>query len=111
MAQYRPLVDLNGHAGMGGKTLLYLLDGIYGGKGWAGTPSKWACCPSAAPVRQRQFWPASLFLSMDQVAIDSVAFDFLSQQTAWTDVLAARRGAGLPARDGAGRQPAVRHLL
>jgi len=25
-------------------------------------------------------WPASLFLSMDEVAIDSVAFDFLSQQ-------------------------------
>ena len=42
MAQYRPLVDLNGHMGMGGKTVLYLVDGIYGGKGWAGTPSKWA---------------------------------------------------------------------
>ena len=33
MGQYRPLVDLNGHAQMGGKTLLYLVDGIYGGWG------------------------------------------------------------------------------
>ena len=55
-------------------------------------------------------WPASLFLSMDEVAIDSVGFDFLSQQ--WPDpVLNSRRGAGLPARDGAGQQPAVRHGL
>ncbi len=73
-AQYRPLVDLNGHTGMGGKTVLYLVDGIYGGKGWAGTPSKWAMPPF------NNNWPASLFLSMDEVAIDSVAFDFLSQQ-------------------------------
>ena len=73
-AQYRPLVDLNGHAGMGGKTVLYLVDGIYGGKGWAGAPSKWAMPPFNSN------WPASLFLSMDEVAIDSVAFDFLSQQ-------------------------------
>ena len=73
-AQYRPLVDLNGHTGMGGKTVLYLVDGIYGGKGWAGTPSRWAMAPF------NNNWPASLFLSMDEVAIDSVAFDFLSQQ-------------------------------
>jgi len=74
MAQYRPLVDLNGHTGMGGKTLLYLIDGIFGGKGWAGTPSKWALAPF------NNDWPSSVFLSMDGVAIDSVAFDFLSQQ-------------------------------
>jgi hypothetical protein len=82
MAQYRPLVDLNGHTGMGGKTLLYLIDGIFGGRGWAGTPSKWAMAPF------NNDWPSSLFLSMDEVAIDSVAFDFLSQQ--WpTETLAA----------------------
>ena len=74
MAQYRPLVDLNGHTGMGGKTLLYLVDAIFGGKGWAGTPYKWAMAPF------NNDWPSSLFLSMDPVAIDSVAFDFLSQQ-------------------------------
>ncbi|MCB9129699.1 MAG: DUF362 domain-containing protein [Anaerolineales bacterium] len=84
MAQYRPLVDLNGHQQMGGKTLLYMIDGIYGGKGWNGVPSKWAMAPFNGQ------WPASLFLSMDQVAIDSVAFDFLSQQ--WPDLALANEG-------------------
>ena len=84
MGQYRPLVDLNGHKGMGGKTVLYLVDGIYGGKGWAGTPSKWAMAPF------NNNWPASLFLSMDEVAIDSVAFDFLSQQ--WPDQALGNEG-------------------
>ena len=84
MGQYRPLVDLNGHKGMGGKTVLYLVDGIYGGKGWAGTPSKWAMAPF------NNNWPASLFLSMDEVAIDSVAFDFLSQQ--WPDLALGNEG-------------------
>jgi len=77
MAQYRPLVDMNGHAGMGGKTILNLLDAIYAGKGWDGIPSKWAMAPF------NNDWPQSVFLSMDPVAIDSVAFDFLSQQ--WPD--------------------------
>ena len=81
MAQYRPLVDLNGHVGMGGKTLLYLVDGIYGGKSWDGIPYKWNMPPFGVGAVAN--WPASLFLSMDEVAIDSVAFDFLSQQ--WPD--------------------------
>ncbi len=91
MAQYRPLVDLNGHAGMGGKTLLYMLDAIYTGRDWNGMPSKWGVppfCTTPACGAGDEFWPASLFLSMDQVAIDSVAFDFLSLRTDWTEVLA-----------------------
>ncbi len=84
MAQYRPLVDLNGHAQMGGKTLLYMVDAIYGGKGWAGVPYKWTMAPFNGQ------WPASLFLSMDQVAIDSVGFDFLSQQ--WPDLALGNEG-------------------
>jgi hypothetical protein len=77
MGNYRPLVDLNGHAGGGGKTMLYIVDGIFGGKNWNSVPSKWALAPF------NDDWPSSLFLSMDQVAIDSVGFDFLSQQ--WPD--------------------------
>jgi hypothetical protein len=84
MGQYRPLVDLNGHAQMGGKTLLYLVDAMYGGWGWAGVPGKWAMAPFNGQ------WPASFFLSMDQVAIDSVGFDFLSQQ--WPDLALANEG-------------------
>jgi hypothetical protein len=83
MAQYRPLVDLNGDANTGGKTLLFLTDAIYGGRDGSGIPSKWAMAPF------NNDWPKTLFLSMDQVAIDSVGFDFLSQQTAWTEVLQA----------------------
>ena len=64
MAQYRPVVDLNGDTGMGGKTLLYMIDGMFGGKDWSGAPSKWAMAPF------NNNWPASLFLSMDQVAIE-----------------------------------------
>jgi Domain of unknown function (DUF362)/Dockerin type I domain len=86
MAQYRPLVDMNGHTGMGGKTLLYLIDAVYGGKGWAGNDaSKWSMAPF------NDHWPSSVFLSMDQVAIDSVAFDFLSQK--WPDLVLATEGA------------------
>ena len=87
MAQYRPLVDLNGHLGMGGKTLLYMVDGIYAGRDWSGTPSKWDVLPFQVDTTAN--WPASLFLSMDQVALDSVAFDLLSLRTDWTEVLAA----------------------
>jgi len=74
MAQYRPLVDLNGDTGIGGKTLLYLIDGIFGGEGADPKSTKWAMTPF------NNNWPCSLFVSMDQVAIDSVGFDFLSQQ-------------------------------
>ena len=84
MAQYRPVADLNGDTGMGGMTLLYMIDGIFGGKDWSGAPSKWAMAPF------NNNWPSSLFLSMDQVAIDSVAFDFLSQK--WPEHALANEG-------------------
>jgi hypothetical protein len=77
MEVYRPLVDLMGSRVLGGKTLLYLVDAIYAGKNWNAVPSRWALAPF------NNDWPSSLFLSMDPVAIDSVAFDFLSQQ--WPD--------------------------
>ena len=42
---YRALVDLMGHADLGGKTVLYLIDGLYGGHNWEGTPEKWKMHP------------------------------------------------------------------
>ena len=66
---YRPLVDLMGNEYIGGKTLLYIVDGIYGGDGWASNPSTWTMSPFNGD------WPRAFF-SMDPVAIDSVAFDF-----------------------------------
>jgi len=74
LGHYRALVDLMGHAELGGKTLLYLVDGIFGGKGWNSVPSRWTMTPF------NNDWPSSLFLSMDPVAIESVAADFLAQQ-------------------------------
>ena len=69
---YRAVVDLMGHAHTGGKTLLYLVDGLYPGvHGMDESPRKW----STAPFNGH--WAASLLASQDPVAIDSVAFDFL----------------------------------
>jgi hypothetical protein len=70
-SKYRTLVDLMGHEGNGRKTLLYLVDGLYGGKDWDGTPYKWNMAPFSGD------WPSSLFASQDPVALDSVGFDFL----------------------------------
>jgi hypothetical protein len=69
--QYRNLVDLMGDEGIGGKTLLYLVDGLYGGKTWEGVPYRWNMAPFSGD------WPSSLLASQDPVAIDSVGFDFL----------------------------------
>ena len=74
MGNYRTLVDLMGSDHIGGKTVLYLVDAIYGGNNWFSMPSKWSLTPFNGD------WPSSLLMSMDPVAIDSVAFDFLSQQ-------------------------------
>ena len=75
---YRALVDLMGHAHTGGKTLLYLIDGLYAGvHPTESSPRKW----STAPFHDD--WTSSLFASGDPVAIDSVAFDLLWSE--WKD--------------------------
>jgi hypothetical protein len=78
MGHYRPLVDLMGHKHLGGKTVLYLIDGLYAGKhAKERTPRKWNSAPFNGD------WTSSLFASQDPVAIDSVGFDFL--RTEWDD--------------------------
>ena len=78
MGHYRPLVDLIGHQHLGGKTLLYLIDGLYAGKhAKERAPRKWNSAPFNGD------WSSSLFASQDPVAIDSVGFDFL--WTEWDD--------------------------
>jgi len=84
-ARYRNLVDLIGHEHIGGKTLLYLIDALYGGKGWDGTPYKWNLAPFNGD------WPSSLFASQDAVAIDSVGYDFLLAE--WPQEVAIADGA------------------
>jgi hypothetical protein len=74
-AIYRPLVDLTGHIHLGGKTVLYLVDGLFSG------------VHPRDPVPQRMQsppfkgqWSCSLLGSQDPLAIDSVGFDFLSAE-------------------------------
>jgi len=75
---YRPLVDLMGHKHLGGKTLLYIIDGLYAGKhAKERAPRKWNSTPFNGD------WSSSIFVSQDPVAIDSVGFDFL--RTEWDD--------------------------
>ena len=69
---YRPLVDLMGHAHLGGKTVLYLIDGLFSGV----HPRDPVPQKMHIPPMEDQ-WSCSLFVSQDPVAIDSVAFDFL----------------------------------
>jgi len=71
---YKNLVDLIGHSQLGGKTMLYLIDGLYCGvhptdmdKG----PRRWNSPPFNGD------WTSSLLASQDPVAVDSVGFDFL----------------------------------
>ena len=98
-----PLVDLNGHAGMGGKTLLYMVDGIFGGKNWNGEPSKWALAPfnNAGPPASSCRWTRS----------PSTRWPSTSSASSGPTRPSQRRHPGLPARDGPGRQPALGHLL
>lgn len=77
MGHYRCLVDLMGHPELGGKTILYIVDGLFGGQNWYSEPKKWDMPPF------NEDWPSSIFVSQDPVAIDSVCYDFLS--TEWDD--------------------------
>ena len=72
--QYRALVDIMGHPHMGGKTLLYMIDGLYGGYYWDGTPRRFE-----QPLFNND-WPSSLLVSQDPVAIDSVGLDILWEE-------------------------------
>jgi hypothetical protein len=74
MGHYRANVDLMGHPKMGGKTMLVLIDGLYAGRSWSSQPIKWDMPPFNTD------WPSSIFLSQDQVAADSVAFDFMDYE-------------------------------
>ena len=75
---YSVYPDFMGHKDLGGKTMLFLIDGIYGNKFVNGIPaSKW----SLAPFNNN--WPGSLFASQDGVAIDAVGLDFAI--TEWPD--------------------------
>lgn len=82
MGIYSPLVDLMANAGLGGKTVLYLLDAIIcapsEGASITGDNARWQQPPFNG------HYTASVFVSQDPVAIDSVGADFLMNEPAVT---------------------------
>lgn len=75
---YREQVDLLGHAHLGGKTVLNLIDGLYAGRHSVDDePMRWNSPPFGG------YWTCSLLASQDPVAIDSVALDLLRAE--WSD--------------------------
>ncbi|MCP4311883.1 MAG: DUF362 domain-containing protein [Bacteroidetes bacterium] len=74
---YRIFVDFMGHKDLGGKTILYLMDGLWTTTNWAHPPIKWGLAPFNSD------YPASIFASQDPVAIESVGFDFLREEFTW----------------------------
>jgi hypothetical protein len=81
--RYRAMVDLLGHPDLGGKTVLNLVDGLYGGYYSDAKPRRWHSPPFGNEAGGD--WPSSLFLSQDAVALDSVAHDFLLAE--WPEVV------------------------
>ena len=71
---YRIFVDFIGHKDLGGKTILYLMDGLWTTTNWAHPPIKWSMDPF------NNDYPSSLFASQDPVALESVGFDFLREE-------------------------------
>jgi hypothetical protein len=68
---YRCFVDIMGHKHLGDKTILYLVDAVWGSTNWGHPPIKWRKTPF------NNDWPNSIFVSQDPVAVESVALDFL----------------------------------
>jgi uncharacterized protein (DUF362 family) len=76
--KYMTFVDFMAHKDLGNKTMLFLIDGIYGSKLVNGAPGpKWQMEPF------NNNWGCSLFASQDPVAIDAVGLDFLRCE--WPD--------------------------
>ena len=75
---YNCLVDLNGHRHIGGKTMLYLLEGLYVAEHQQGSVMRFASFGDR--------WTASLLASQDPVAIDSVGLDILRAEPGATQV-------------------------
>jgi parallel beta-helix repeat protein len=74
MASYNCLVNLNGHRHLSGKTLLYMIDGLYPARNQSSNVLKWASFGDD--------WFSGMLASQDPIAIDSVGLDFLRHEDA-----------------------------
>ncbi|HIQ19957.1 MAG TPA: DUF362 domain-containing protein [Planctomycetes bacterium] len=74
METYNALVDFMGHKDLGGKTILYLIDALYASPHQSVRPEKWWSSPFDG------HWTASVFASLDPVALESVVVDFFGAE-------------------------------
>ena len=72
--QYRVLVDMLGHNKLGGNTVLFVVDGLWGGRGANLEPVKYQMPPFNGD------WPSSIFMSQDPIALESVCYDILKAE-------------------------------
>ncbi len=80
---YSPIVDLAASPNLGGKTILYLLDGLYCARRHQSFPLHFPNPPFNNRVvpYENPDWPSSLLGSLDGVALDSVGLDILYSQS------------------------------
>jgi hypothetical protein len=67
-------VDLMSHHLLGGKNLVFILDALWSTDAELDKPVKWAMPPF------NNDWMSSIFCSLDEVAIESVGYDFLRSE-------------------------------
>jgi hypothetical protein len=80
---YRVQVDIMGHSLLGRKNLLYLMDALWSTDHELDVPLRWQMPPFA------NTYMASVFASLDPVAIESVGYDFLRSEFTTSRVPAA----------------------
>jgi len=80
---YSPIVDLAASRHLGAKTILFLLDGLYCARKHESFPLHFPNAPFHNRVTpyENPDWPASMLVSLDGVALDSVGIDILYSQT------------------------------
>ena len=80
---YSPIVDLAACPNLGAKTVLYMLDGLYGGRRWKSYPIHLPNPPFNNRVEpyNNTDWPACVLASLDGVALDSVGLDIMNSQS------------------------------
>jgi len=72
MGSYNALVDLTGFRHLGGKTVLYVIDGLYTAENNEGTVFRYESFGDD--------WASSVLMSQDPVAIDSVGLDIMKAE-------------------------------
>jgi len=97
---YRVQVDIMGHSLLGRKNLVYLMDALWATDYELDVPLKWQMVPF------NNGYSASIFASLDPVAIESVGYDFLRSEFTSDRVPAAGTYVQMPGVDDYLRQAA-----